>query len=100
MRARPAAGALLLLGAAVLALAARAGEDSYRLQDAPGRELTQGRCALCHSLEYIPANAPVFDRGGWQKEIQKMRDRYGAPMSDADAQQILEYLGANYAGKS
>jgi len=97
----PAAWALL--GAAALSAAlpaVRAGEEGYRLREAPGSELTQGRCAICHSLEYIPNNAPAMDRGGWQKEIQKMRDKFGAPVSDAEAQQILDYLAAGYAGKS
>jgi len=100
---RPLLPACLLLGAAALLAAlpaVRAGEEGYRLKEAPGSELTQGRCAICHSLEYIPNDAPTLDRGGWQKEIQKMRDKFGAPVSDAEAQQILDYLAANYAGKS
>ena len=40
-----------------------------------------------------------MDRGGWQKTIQKMRDKYGAPVSDPEAQQILDYLAGSYAGK-
>jgi hypothetical protein len=41
-----------------------------------------------------------MDRSGWQKTIQKMRERFGAPISDPEAQQILDYLAANYAGKA
>jgi mono/diheme cytochrome c family protein len=92
------------LGAAALLAAAAqvraAGEQSFRLKDGPGRDLTQGRCAVCHSLDYIPGNAPALDRAGWHKEIQKMRERFGAPLTDAEAQQILDYLAANYADKS
>ena len=54
---------------------------------------------MCHSLDYIPNNAPVLDRSGWQKEVQKMRDRFGAPLTDQEAQQILDYLAGSYAGK-
>lgn len=97
MKGRVAAACLVL---AATASAARAGEETLRLKDAPGRDLTQGRCAICHSLDYIPANAPVMDRAAWGKSIQKMRDRFGAPISDAEAQQILDYLAANYADKS
>lgn len=85
---------------AAAALTARAGEENLRLKEAPGSDLTQGRCAICHSLDYIPANAPVMDRAAWGKTIQKMRDRFGAPISEAEAQQILDYLAANYADKS
>ena len=90
--------ACLLLAATVPAV--RAGEETLRLKEAPGRDLTQGRCAVCHSLDYIPGNAPVMDRAAWGKSIQKMRDRFGAPVTDAEAQQILDYLAANYADKS
>jgi hypothetical protein len=76
-----------------------ADEDSIRLRDGAGRDLTAARCAICHSLDYIPNNAPVMDRGGWQKSLQKMRDRFGAPLTDQEAQQILDYLAGSYAGK-
>jgi sulfite dehydrogenase (cytochrome) subunit B len=70
------------------------------LRDGEGRDLTVGRCIICHSVEYIPANAPAMDRAAWQKTIQKMKDRFGAPITDEEAKQILEYLSANYSGKS
>ena len=41
-----------------------------------------------------------MNRAAWQKTIQKMRDRYGAPITDEEANQILDYLSANYSGKS
>jgi len=88
--------AVALLGAGALAAA---DESAIRLHEGPGRDLAAGRCAICHSLDYIVNNAPILDRGGWQKEIQKMRERYGAPISDQEAQQILDYLAAGYAGK-
>jgi cytochrome c5 len=70
------------------------------LRDGEGRDLTVGRCIICHSVEYIPANAPAMDRAAWQKTIQKMKDRFGAPITDEEAKQILDYLSANYSGKS
>jgi len=84
------------LSAIVLAAAAEVSE----LKDAPGRDLTLGRCIVCHSVEYIPSNAPAMNRAGWQKTIQKMRERFGAPVTDDEARQILDYLDANYSGKS
>lgn len=89
--------AALAAGAWALALA---DEESIQLRDGPGRDLAAGRCAICHSLDYIPNNAPVMDRAAWQKSIQKMRDRFGAPITDQEAQQILDYLAGSYAGKS
>ncbi len=79
---------------------AAAGEEAVRLKDAPGRDLTTGRCILCHSLEYIPSNAPAMNRAAWQKSIQKMKERFGAPITDEEAKQILDYLDGSYSGKS
>ena len=70
------------------------------LREGEGRDLTVGRCIICHSVEYIPANAPAMDRAAWQKTIQKMKDRFGAPITDQEAKQILDYLATNYSGKS
>jgi mono/diheme cytochrome c family protein len=91
----------LVLWAALIGTGARAfaGEDAVQLREGSGRELVAARCAICHSLDYLPNNAPVMDRSGWQKSIQKMRDRFGAPITDQEAQQILDYLAGSYAGK-
>jgi sulfite dehydrogenase (cytochrome) subunit B len=99
--------ALIALGFAALACSAAAAPDpavatpppAVTLKAGPGQDLTAGLCMICHSLEYIPANAPAMNRGAWQKSIQKMRERFGAPISDEQAQLILEYLAANYSRK-
>ena len=93
------AGAAFAVALALVCVAALADEDSIRLRDGSGRDLTAARCAICHSVDYIPANAPVMNRSGWQKTIQKMRDKFGAPITDEEAQQILDYLAGSYAGK-
>jgi len=109
-RARHSAATLAALAAAAasFSVAPRAASDAPRataaevtaLRDGQGRDLTVGRCIICHSVEYIPANAPAMDRAAWQKSIQKMKDRFGAPITDEEAKQILDYLSANYSGKS
>jgi hypothetical protein len=93
----------VIAGAALAGAAApawQAGEAAVQLKEAPGRDVASGRCVTCHSLEYIEANAPAMNRAGWQKSIQKMRERFGAAMTDEEAQQILDYLDGNYSGKS
>ena len=99
---RPASLVLTSLGlaGACSLLWAAAGEETIQLKDAPGRDLTIGRCIICHSLEYIPSNAPAMNRAAWQKTIQKMKDRFGAPLTDEEAKQILDYLDGSYSGKS
>lgn len=76
-----------------------ADEKSVQLVDGPGRAVTMARCPICHSLDYIPMNAPVMDRSTWEKTVQKMRERFGAPISDEEAAQILDYLSEHYAGR-
>jgi mono/diheme cytochrome c family protein len=93
------AAALLLVALAGAWATALADEDAFQLRDGTWRDLTASRCAVCHSLDYIPGNAPVLDRAGWQKVIQKMRDRFGAPITDEEAAQILDYLAGSYAIK-
>ena len=98
----PIAAGVALLGL-LLTAPAYAGteeEGSIILKDGPGRDLTTGMCMVCHSLDYIPSNAPAMDRSAWKKTVQKMRERYGAPITDAQAETILEYLSASYSGKT
>ena len=33
-------------------------------------------------------------------EITELKDRFGAPITDQEAKQILDYLDANYSGMS
>jgi len=100
------AAVLTTLAAALAAFATTAqggtpaATEPTELRDGAGRDLTVGRCIICHSVEYIPRNAPAMNRAAWQKTIQKMKDRFGAPITDDEAKQILDYLAANYSGKS
>jgi mono/diheme cytochrome c family protein len=74
-----------------------AGEEAIQLQDGAGRDMAASRCAICHSLDYIEMNAPVQDRGGWQKTIKKMVDKFGAPITADEAKQIEDYLATHYS---
>jgi sulfite dehydrogenase (cytochrome) subunit B len=95
--------AAALTVAALTAAAPRialATDEPVALADGPGRDLTIGRCIICHSIEYIPSNAPAMNRAGWQKTIQKMKERFGAPITDEESKQILDYLDGHYSGKA
>lgn len=83
---------LLLLVAGPL----MAGEGSIRLKDGEGRQLVEANCVMCHSLDYIPMNSPILDRKGWEASVSKMIKVMGAPVSEADAKSIVEYLSAQY----
>ena len=83
----------LFLFAAVPALAQ---ESQLRLRDGPGRQLVEANCVMCHSLDYIPMNSPFLDRKGWEASVNKMIKVMGAPIAEADAQKIVDYLSGQY----
>ncbi len=81
----------------LLSAGAAADESQLRLADAPGRDTVMANCSVCHSVDYVLMSAGIPDRKGWEASISKMRNVMGATITDADAELILDYLGANYA---
>ena len=86
----------LLAGVLSFAFAATAGESDLQLRNAPGKTLVETNCSMCHSLDYIPMNSPILDRKGWEASVKKMIRVMGAPVSEADAQMIVDYLASQY----
>ena len=76
--------------------AAIAAERVVALKDATGRDTVEAMCAGCHSLDYIPLNSPFMNRQTWTAEVNKMINAYGAPIPQADAAKVVDYLSANY----
>jgi cytochrome c5 len=86
----------LLVFALLFTLPALAGENEFRLKEAPGRNLVEANCSMCHSLDYIQMNSPILDRKGWEASVNKMIKAMGAPVAEADAQQLVDYLASQY----
>lgn len=63
----------------------------------PGRgvEVTRAQCASCHSADYIVMQ-PRGDAKQWQGVVTKMIKVFGAPISEQDANAIVEYLASTY----
>ncbi len=57
----------------------------------PGADAFLASCALCHSTRYISMQ-PTFTRTVWTAEVQKMVKTFGAPVPEAQASQIVDYL--------
>ena len=87
---------LLAIAAAMLAAAASADEKPIDLKKAPGLDKVEGNCGACHSLDYIQMNSPYPSAALWDAEVNKMIKVYGAPITDADAAAIKDYLTKNY----
>ena len=84
--------------AALIAAPAFAEEKPVQLKQAAGLDKVEGNCAACHSLDYIEMNSPFLNAAGWDAEVAKMIKVFGAPIDDADAKTIADYLKANYGG--
>jgi mono/diheme cytochrome c family protein len=91
MRSIAVAGFALLIAAPALAQ-----EPTIELKKAPGLDKVETNCAVCHSLDYIQMNSPFPNAALWEAEVTKMIKAYGAPVSDADAVAIVDYLKKNY----
>ena len=77
------------------------GAELVQLKDGPGRDLTVSRWHRLPQPRLHPGQCAGHEpRRAWQKTVQKMRDRFGAPITDAEAQEILDYLDASYSGRA
>ena len=80
----------------VMAISSAADERPVQLKQAPGLDKVESNCAGCHSLDYVPMNSPFLSPAGWDAEIAKMINAFGAPIDQADAKIIADYLKSNY----
>jgi mono/diheme cytochrome c family protein len=84
------------IGALLAASTSFADESRLNLADAPGRDAVYANCLACHSIDYVLLHAGILDRKAWEASITKMRKVMGAPISEADARAILDYLDREY----
>jgi sulfite dehydrogenase (cytochrome) subunit B len=85
-----------VLSAALIAHPVAAEEKPIELKKAPGLDKVETNCASCHSLDYIQMNSPFPSAAVWDAEVTKMIKAFGAPIEDADAASIKDYLKQNY----
>jgi hypothetical protein len=95
---------ILILSCALAGLDARGQQKNITLPDdnpmaqlKAGRnaEVTRNSCTACHSTDYI-VRQPPSDAKKWETEVMKMIKVYGAPISEADAKAIIDYLATSY----
>jgi competence protein ComEA len=60
-----------------------------QLPDGKGRELVQGVCNTCHSVNLVTTHRQTRDE--WTGTVQRMAQR-GASATDDQFQQIVDYL--------
>jgi sulfite dehydrogenase (cytochrome) subunit B len=71
-------------------------EETLTLRQGPGVETAQNNCLACHSVDSISTQPPNRGKAFWEAEVTKMIKAYHAPISDADAKTIVEYLAKTY----
>lgn len=99
---------LSMISGAILVTAAWAGiawsaprtyqlpEETTEFRPGPGSDVAQNNCMACHSVDYIAFQPPRKGRTFWEAEVQKMIHVYRAPIDEADAKTIIDYLAATY----
>ena len=71
-------------------------EETAVLKPGPGLDTAQNNCVACHSADYIAMQPPERGKAFWDAEVTKMIKTYGAPISEADAKVIADYLAQTY----
>jgi hypothetical protein len=69
--------------------------DTAKLKPGAGVEQATSNCLLCHSADYI-STQPRLDRAGWLSEVNKMREKFGAPIPTNRVDALVDYLTLNY----
>jgi mono/diheme cytochrome c family protein len=58
-----------------------------------GAEVMRAQCLACHGMDMIEQQR--LAKAGWTREVEKMV-RWGANVSDADKEPLVEYLAVSY----
>ncbi len=62
----------------------------------PGYGIAMQKCAICHSADYVAYQPPGLSLTQWTAEMKKMQHAYGAPIDDAEVEQLGAYLAVAY----
>jgi mono/diheme cytochrome c family protein len=89
---RLASIAIMTAFTAFTGVSATAEEKPVRLRQAPGLDKVEAQCSACHSLDYVQMNSPFLSAAGWDAEVARMINAFGAPIGEADAKTIVSYL--------
>ncbi|NOQ17274.1 MAG: hypothetical protein GQ581_09455 [Methyloprofundus sp.] len=95
-------GVLVSLGATVNVYAAPkqitlpADTSTLPLSKLPGYQLAKQKCMMCHSVDYIRYQPPGMNQVQWTAEVAKMKNSYGAWLSNAEIKSIGAYLAVVY----
>ncbi len=87
-------GFTLFIGHA-LALEIQLPPETGTFKQDVGAEIANGQCLICHSIEYVSMQPPM-PRAFWKSSVQKMQQKYGAPIPEDQVESVVDYLTKNY----
>jgi sulfite dehydrogenase (cytochrome) subunit B len=73
--------------------------ETSKFKPGSGADLAAANCLLCHSADYI-STQPLLSRDAWKASVEKMRQKYGAPIPPDKVDAIADYLQKNYGKAS
>jgi len=73
--------------------------DQPKFRPGAGAELATANCLLCHSADYVSTQPPL-ERAAWLATVNKMREKYGAPLLTNQVERIADYLANTYGKKA
>jgi len=65
-----------------------------RIPDAPERTTLEGRCLICHTLDYVTTQR--LTEGQWTAVINKMK-RWGSPVADDEVKPLAAWLASHWS---
>jgi len=72
--------------------------DQPPFRPGAGAAVATANCLLCHSSDYVSTQPPL-DRTAWLATVNKMREKYGAPLPTNQIAAVVDYLTATYGRK-
>jgi cytochrome c len=70
-------------------------QETAAYKSAPGSDLANAQCLTCHSAEYV-SSQPPFPKAFWKGSVDKMIQKYGAPVPADQIDALVNYLAINY----
>src|SRR5712672_3084933 len=88
-------GVVIVTTATAPALDIKLPAETMAFKQDVGAEIANGQCLTCHSVDYVVMQPPM-QRAFWKAEVQKMQQKYGAPIPDRQVEAAVDYLTKNY----
>ena len=73
--------------------------ETRTFRPGPAFEIANAQCLICHSEDYV-AIQPPLPRTFWKSNVQKMQQKYGAPIPEEQVEPLVDYLTKTYSADS